>query len=129
FCALAMAGGQPGVWAHCRFCRLVPAPQWHRVWRAARAERQDASLLPADVCAPGAGFRRRHLPASGFGGLVPERRKASGLSMPSLINTIVGRSVDEHRRCPRLVVDEEQWRLIARELAAGRYVLLGLWED
>jgi Ni,Fe-hydrogenase III large subunit len=49
--------------------------------------------------------------------------------MPSLINTIVGRSVDEHRRCPRLVVDEEQWRFIASELAAGRYVLLGLWAE
>jgi len=49
--------------------------------------------------------------------------------MPTLIDTIAGRRVDEHRRCPRIVVDEEQWRLLANELAAGRYALLGLWAE
>ncbi len=49
--------------------------------------------------------------------------------MPNLIDTIVGRSVDEHRRCPRIVVDEEHWRLLASELAAGRFALLGMWAE
>src|SRR5262249_61524243 len=61
------------------------------------------------------------------GRLVSERREAFGLNMPTLIDTLAGRRVDEHRRCPRIVVNEEQWRLLASELAAGRDALLGLW--
>jgi Ni,Fe-hydrogenase III large subunit len=49
--------------------------------------------------------------------------------MPSLTDTIEGRRVVEHHPCPRLIVDEDAWRLLAHELAAGRAALLGLWSD
>ena len=49
--------------------------------------------------------------------------------MPTLIATIEGRKVEEHRRCPRLIVDERTWRLLSGELAAGHAILLGLWAD
>src|SRR5262249_33705133 len=118
-----------GLRPHCRFGRLVSAPQRHCLWRAARSQRQDASLVSSDVCTSGIGVYCRYLSASRSGRLVSERREAFGLNMPTLIDTIAGRRVDEHRRCPRIVVDEEQWRLLANELAAGRYALLGLWAE
>ncbi|HEY7245844.1 MAG TPA: hydrogenase expression protein HypE [Xanthobacteraceae bacterium] len=49
--------------------------------------------------------------------------------MSALIDTIKGQAVELHRGCPRLVVDERGWRLLAGELAAGHGVLLGLWAD
>jgi Ni,Fe-hydrogenase III large subunit len=49
--------------------------------------------------------------------------------MPGLIDTIVGRSVDAHRPCPRLIVDEEGWRSVSARLAEGQGCLLGLWGD
>ena len=49
--------------------------------------------------------------------------------MPKLIDTIEGHKVEQHRRCPRLIVDERTWRLLSGELAAGHAVLLGLWAD
>jgi Ni,Fe-hydrogenase III large subunit len=49
--------------------------------------------------------------------------------MPKLFDTIEGHRVEEHRRCPRLIVEERTWRLLSGELAAGRAVLLGLWAD
>ena len=49
--------------------------------------------------------------------------------MPGLIDTIGGRSVDAHRPCPRLIVDEEGWRSISGQLADGYWCLLGLWGD
>jgi Ni,Fe-hydrogenase III large subunit len=49
--------------------------------------------------------------------------------MPKLIYTVEGHRVEEHRRCPRLIVEERTWRLLSGELAAGRAVLLGLWAD
>ncbi len=51
------------------------------------------------------------------------------MTMPNLIDTIEGHRVEGHRRCPRLIVDERTWRLLAGELAAGHGVLLGLWAD
>src|SRR5262249_16855814 len=118
-----------GLRPYCRFGRLVSAPQRHCLWRAARSQWQDASLVPSDVCTSGIGVYRRYLSASRAGRLVSERREAFGLNMPTLIDPIAGRSVDEHRRCARIVVDEEQWRRLASELAAGRYALLGLWAE
>ncbi len=41
----------------------------------------------------------------------------------------LGRRVDAHRPCPRVVVTEDQWCAIASELAAGRATLLGLWGE
>ena len=49
--------------------------------------------------------------------------------MPPLIEQIAGRRVDEHHGAPRLIVDEDGWRLICSELAAGQCTLLGLWGD
>lgn len=40
-----------------------------------------------------------------------------------------GRRVGAHRPWPRIIVNAEQWRGIAAELAAGRATLLGLWGD
>ncbi|HXF87385.1 MAG TPA: NADH-quinone oxidoreductase subunit C [Xanthobacteraceae bacterium] len=40
-----------------------------------------------------------------------------------------GRRVGAHRPWPRIIVNAEQWRGIAAELAAGRTTLLGLWGD
>src|SRR5262249_3574095 len=70
----------------------------------------DASLVSSDVCTSGIGVYCRYLSASRSGRLVSERREAFGLNMPTLIDTLAGRRVDEHRRCPRIVVNEEQWR-------------------
>jgi Ni,Fe-hydrogenase III large subunit len=49
--------------------------------------------------------------------------------MAGMIDTIAGREVDAHRRCPRLMVDEEGWRSISGQLADGYWCLLGLWGD
>ena len=50
--------------------------------------------------------------------------------MPTLTELIAnGRSVEWHRPCPRVVVDEDLWRLLAARLAEGRGSLLGLWGD
>ena len=49
--------------------------------------------------------------------------------MPGLIDTIGGRSVDAHRPCPRLIVDEAGWRSVAARIAEGEWCLLSLWGD
>jgi hypothetical protein len=50
--------------------------------------------------------------------------------VPTLAELIANRrSVEWHRTCPRVVVDEELWRLLAARLADGRGTLLGLWGD
>jgi Ni,Fe-hydrogenase III large subunit len=50
--------------------------------------------------------------------------------VPTLTELIAnGRSVEWHRPCPRVVVDEDLWRLLAARLAEGRGSLLGLWGD
>ena len=50
--------------------------------------------------------------------------------MPSLIDIIPhGVPVAGHRPWPRLVVTADTWRHVARELAAGRATLFGLWGD
>jgi Ni,Fe-hydrogenase III large subunit len=51
------------------------------------------------------------------------------MPMPTLIDTIEGRRVDEHRPWPRLVVSEDGWRFATEQLAAGRCTLWGLWGD
>jgi Ni,Fe-hydrogenase III large subunit len=43
--------------------------------------------------------------------------------------TIEGRRIEAHRPHPRIVVNDDGWRSVARELAAGRWTLLGLWGD
>ncbi len=40
-----------------------------------------------------------------------------------------GERVDRHRPWPRFVVSADSWRHAAREMAAGRATLLGLWAD
>jgi Ni,Fe-hydrogenase III large subunit len=43
--------------------------------------------------------------------------------------TIEGRRIEAHQPHPRIVVSEDAWRSVARELADGRWTLLGLWGD
>jgi Ni,Fe-hydrogenase III large subunit len=49
--------------------------------------------------------------------------------MPDLIDMFAGRRVAEHHGRPRVTVDQEGWRLVSGELAAGHATLLGLWGD
>jgi Ni,Fe-hydrogenase III large subunit len=50
--------------------------------------------------------------------------------MANLIETIPHLAeVDAQRPWPRAVVDEAAWRSVARDLAAGRWTLLGLWAE
>jgi Ni,Fe-hydrogenase III large subunit len=50
--------------------------------------------------------------------------------MPSLIDLMLeGRQVQEHSPWPRAVVDASVWNFAARELALGRWSLLGLWGE
>ena len=84
--------------------------------------RRGEGLLCADVRASRAGVRRRHLPAAGAGGLVPERGEAARIDrMATLRDTIAqGR---QGGRAPPLAArrrDADGWRAIAAELAAGR---------
>jgi len=49
--------------------------------------------------------------------------------MAALVDRIAGQRVEEHRGVPRIIVDEDGWRLASNELAAGNATLLGLWGD
>src|SRR5437870_3136511 len=49
--------------------------------------------------------------------------------MATLLDTIEGKTIPEHRPWPRLVVDEDGWRFAASRLSAGSWRLLGLWGD
>jgi Ni,Fe-hydrogenase III large subunit len=49
--------------------------------------------------------------------------------MPSLIDTIKGNKIAEHRPWPRLAVNDDGWRFAASQLSAGYWTLLGLWGD
>jgi Ni,Fe-hydrogenase III large subunit len=49
--------------------------------------------------------------------------------MPTLMDVIGGRRVQEHHGCPRMIVDQTGWRLASSRLAAGHCDLLGLWGD
>ena len=50
--------------------------------------------------------------------------------MPKLLDMIAsGQPVPAHRPCPRMVVDETLWNMLAEELALGRLTLLGLWGE
>jgi Ni,Fe-hydrogenase III large subunit len=49
--------------------------------------------------------------------------------MAGLLDRIAGHRVREHHGAPRVIVDEEGWRLAASDLAAGQGTLLGLWGD
>ena len=49
--------------------------------------------------------------------------------MPSLASIAQGRLVNDHRPWPRVLVTPEIWGAVAKELAAGRGALLGLWGD
>ena len=49
--------------------------------------------------------------------------------MATLLDTIEGQTIPEHRPWPRLVVDEDGWRFAASRLSAGSWTLLGLWGD
>jgi len=49
--------------------------------------------------------------------------------MATLLDTIEGKTIPEHRAWPRLVVNEDGWRFAASRLSAGSWTLLGLWGD
>jgi Ni,Fe-hydrogenase III large subunit len=49
--------------------------------------------------------------------------------MATLIDTIEGRRVAEHRPWPRVVAREDGWRFATSQLAAGYWSLLALWGD
>jgi Ni,Fe-hydrogenase III large subunit len=49
--------------------------------------------------------------------------------MATLLDTIEGKTISEHRPCSRLVVNEDGWRFAASRLSAGSWTLLGLWGD
>jgi Ni,Fe-hydrogenase III large subunit/Ni,Fe-hydrogenase III component G len=49
--------------------------------------------------------------------------------MPTFIDTIQGRRIEDHRPWPRLIVTPDTWGKIVSEIAAGRATLLGLWGD
>ncbi|HUI22365.1 MAG TPA: NADH-quinone oxidoreductase subunit C [Methylocella sp.] len=50
--------------------------------------------------------------------------------MPTLAELIAnGRGVEGHRPCPRVLVNEDLWCLLAAQFAEGRATLLGLWGD
>jgi len=49
--------------------------------------------------------------------------------MPELIDMIEGRRIAEHRPWPRVVVNDDGWRSLTNQLAAGQCTLLGLWGD
>ena len=41
----------------------------------------------------------------------------------------MGAGSQAHRPCPRIVVDDALWQLLAARLAEGRGTLLGLWGE
>jgi Ni,Fe-hydrogenase III large subunit/Ni,Fe-hydrogenase III component G len=49
--------------------------------------------------------------------------------MTTLTDLITGKAEQGHRPWPRVVVDAEQWRAAAAQLASGEGTLLGLWGD
>jgi Ni,Fe-hydrogenase III large subunit len=50
--------------------------------------------------------------------------------MPSLIDLMLeGRKIQQHNPWPRAVVDASVWNFAAKELAQGRWSLLGLWGE
>jgi Ni,Fe-hydrogenase III large subunit len=46
-----------------------------------------------------------------------------------LIDGIPGQRFEGHQPIPRVIVSADTWRVLARELAAGRTTLFGLWGD
>ena len=112
--------------------RAVPAAQQHRLRRAARAERQGAGVLRADVRASRAGAsppastcRRRWSPGSRTSpdcSVRPDADAHSTSFRRASASTATGRG-----RASSSTPDA--WRHVARELAAGRATLLGLWGD
>lgn len=50
--------------------------------------------------------------------------------MPALADLIAkGRRAEQHRPCPRVIVTDDLWQLLAARLAEGRGTLLGLWGE
>ena len=49
--------------------------------------------------------------------------------MSALTDMIAGEAVPGHGGCPRVVVNEDGWRLAINQLSAGSWTLLGLWGD
>ena len=49
--------------------------------------------------------------------------------MSALTDMIAGEVVPGHGGCPRVVVNEDGWRLAINQLSAGSWTLLGLWGD
>src|SRR5262249_14799697 len=82
-----------------------------------------------NVCPSRARPARGRLPAARARRLVPERRQPAGIAMAGLLDRIAGHRVNEHHGAPRVIVDEEGWRVASGDLAAGQCTLLGLWGD
>src|SRR5882672_5376119 len=49
--------------------------------------------------------------------------------MATRIDMIEGQRIEQHRPWPRVVTNENSWRLATDELAAGHWTLLGLWGE
>jgi Ni,Fe-hydrogenase III large subunit len=49
--------------------------------------------------------------------------------MPTRIAMIGGQRIEHHRPWPRVVTDENGWRVASEALAAGDWTLLGLWGE
>src|SRR5262249_17342324 len=50
-------------------------------------------------------------------------------AMPALSELIQGERISSHRPWPRLAVNEDGWRFVTSQLAAGYWILLALWGD
>jgi Ni,Fe-hydrogenase III large subunit len=49
--------------------------------------------------------------------------------MATIVETIAGRKVDEHRPWPRIVTNEQGWMLAVQRVAIGNWTMLGLWGE
>jgi Ni,Fe-hydrogenase III large subunit/Ni,Fe-hydrogenase III component G len=49
--------------------------------------------------------------------------------MPALVELIEGERISSHRPWPRVAVNEDGWRFVTSQLAAGYWTLLGLWGE
>src|SRR3954451_8814032 len=76
-----------------------------------------SSSSPASIC------RRRWSPGS------RTSRGCWDRAMSALADMIAGETVPSHGGCPRVVVNEDGWRLAINQLSTGSWTLLGLWGD
>ena len=113
------------------------------IWKTERQSCTGGSVLFADCRASRPRFDSRDLLAGAARDLVSACRATARLTrrgpcfrvkgdqrVPTLAEVIAeGRMVELHRPCPRAVVNNDLWRLLAGRLAEGRGTLLGLWGE